>query len=323
MSVRHPEPIVVVSQCLGFKNCRYNGQTVHDRFVEKLGEHVKYITVCPEEEIGLGTPRDPVRIGQTDNGIRMVQPATGKDYTGRMVDFAESFLGNIEHADGFIMKNRSPSCGINDVKIYHHLDEPAGSERGKGMFGGRLAEYFPGAAIEDEGRLKSFSIREQFLTNLFANARFREIDREKKMKDLVDFHSSHKYVFLSYNEKAMREAGRIVANHDRLPEEEVFSLYRDKMNGIFSGQARYTTIINTLYHIFGGISEKLTAQEKEFFLNSVEEYRDERIPLSALVQLLKSYVIRFDNDYLQGQVFLDPYPSDLVAITDSGKGRSF
>ena len=109
MSVRHPEPIVVVSQCLGFKNCRYNGQTVHDRFVEKLGEHVKYITVCPEEEIGLGTPRDPVRIGQTDNGIRMVQPATGKDYTGEMSGFAESFLGSIEHADGFIMKNRSPS----------------------------------------------------------------------------------------------------------------------------------------------------------------------------------------------------------------------
>lgn len=323
MPVKHPVPVVVISQCLGFRNCRYNGQIIHDRFIEKLGEHVEFITVCPEEAIGLGTPRDPVRIGQSGEDVRMVQLATGKDFTGKMVDFAESFLKSIDHADGFIMKNRSPSCGINDVKIYHHLDEPTGSERGKGMFGGRLAEYFPGAAIEDEGRLKSFSIREQFLTTLFANARFREIRGEKKMKDLVDFHSSHKYVFLSYNEKAMRECGRIVANHEKFPEEDVFRLYRDKMNGIFSGQTRYTTIINTLYHIFGGISENLTAQEKEFFLNLMEEYRDERIPLSALVQLLKSYVVRFDNDYLKGQIFLDPYPNELMAITDSGKGRSF
>lgn len=323
MSVNHPRPVVVVSKCLGFKKCRYNGQTINDRFVESLSDFVDYITVCPEEDIGLGTPRDPVRIGNKNGGIGMVQPASGRDLTDKMEGFVTGFLEQLEFADGFIMKNRSPSCGINDVKIYHHLDSPAGADRGKGMFGGRVRDYFPGAAVEDEGRLKNFNIREHFITKLFANARFREINEEKRMKDLVRFHSMHKYLFLAHNEKAMRECGGIVANHQHYPAEKVFRLYRERMVDILAGGSKYTSVINTLHHIFGGMSDKLSSGEKEFFLNSVEEYRDERIPLSALVQLLKSYIVRFDNQYLKDQVFLDPYPKELVKLTDSGKGRSF
>ncbi|MDZ7860038.1 MAG: DUF523 and DUF1722 domain-containing protein [Candidatus Krumholzibacteriota bacterium] len=318
-----PRPSVVVSKCLGFKKCRYNGQTIPDRFVERLGDYVDYITVCPEEEIDLGTPRDPVRIGRRGDEIRMVQPASGADYTDKMLNFVSTFLDGVESADGFLMKNRSPSCGINDVKIYQNLDKPTGAQRGKGLFGGSIADYFPEAAIEDEGRLRNFSIREHFLTKLFANTRFRKISNGVRMKDLVDFHSSHKYLFMAYNETAMRECGKIVANYEHFPAEEVFRLYREKMRDIFVERAKYTSIINTLYHIFGGVSDNLSGEEKKFFLDSAEQYRDERIPLSAILQLLKSYVIRFDNEYLKRQVFLNPYPEKLVEISDSGKGRSY
>ncbi|MCF7886735.1 MAG: DUF523 and DUF1722 domain-containing protein [Candidatus Marinimicrobia bacterium] len=320
--VEYPEPKVVVSQCLGFKKCRYNGQTIPDDFVEKLGDFVNYTTVCPEEEIGLGTPRDPLRIGKKDDEIRMVQPATGKDVTKKMQKFTASFLEGLDQIDGFLMKNRSPSCGINDVKVYHHLDQPTGSDRGEGFFGGQLAEYFPGTAIEDEGRLKNYKIREHFLIKLFTNARFRKINQKQQMKDLVKFHSNHKYLFLAYNEEAMRACGSIVANHEQHSAAQVFSNYREKMHEILAKPPKYTAIINTLHHIFGGVSDNLSQDEKQFFLNSVEEYRDERIPLSTLNHMLKSYAIRFDNDYLKNQVFLEPYPRDLVEITDSGKGRN-
>ena len=320
---KHPQPKVVVSQCLGFKKCRYNGQTIPNEFVEKLGEFVDYITNCPEEEIGLGTPRDPIRIGRKNDKLHMVQPATGNDVTERMQNFAMDYLQNLDEVDGFLMKNRSPSCGINDVKIYHHLDEPTGADRGKGFFGGQISEYYPGAAIEDEGRLRNFKIREHYLTKLFTNARFREIAQEHKMKDIVKFHSNHKYLFLAYNEQAMRACGSIVANHEQKPAEEVFANYKEKMQEILEKPAKYTAIINTLHHIFGGISDNLSSDEKQFFLNSVEEYRDERVPLSTIIHMLKSYAIRFDNDYLKNQVFLEPYPRELVEITDSGKGRSY
>jgi len=321
--VEHPKPKIVVSQCLGFKKCRYNGQTIPDDFVEKLGDFVDFTTVCPEEEIGLGTPRDPIRIGRKDDEIRMVQPASGDDVTEKMQNFTSEFLGGLDRVDGFLMKNRSPSCGINDVKVYHHLNQPTAADRGKGFFGGQLREYFPGAAIEDEGRLKNFKIREHYLTKLFTNARFREINKNQKMKDLVKFHSNHKYLFLAYNEQAMRACGKIVANHEHKPEEEVFSAYQQKMQSIMDKPAKYTSNINTVHHIFGGISDQLSRDEKEFFLNSVEEYRDERIPLSTLIHMLKSYAIRFDNEYLKNQVFLEPYPKGLIEITDSGKGRNY
>ena len=321
--VKHPKPKVVVSQCLGFKKCRYNGQTIPNDFVDKLGEFVDYTPVCPEEEIGLGTPRDPIRIGKKDDELRMVQPASGKDVTDQMQNFTAKYLSGLNSVDGFLMKNRSPSCGINDVKVYHHLDQPTGADRGGGFFGGQLEKYFPNAAIEDEGRLRNFRIRQHFLTKLFTNARFRNIARTQKMKDIVQFHSNHKYLFLSYNEEAMRDCGSIVANHEQNPAEQVFSDYRKRMKDILAKPPKYTAIINTLHHIFGGISDNLSKEEKEFFLNSVEEYRDERIPLSTLIHMLQSYAIRFDNDYLKNQVFLEPYPRELVEITDSGKGRNY
>ncbi|MBS3740918.1 MAG: DUF523 and DUF1722 domain-containing protein [Candidatus Cloacimonetes bacterium] len=321
--MKHPKPKVVVSKCLGFKKCRYNGQTIPSHFVELLQDYVDYITVCPEEDIGLGTPRDPLRIGKRNEKLHMVQPATGDEVTEKMQKFTDDFLKKLDDVDGFIMKNRSPSCGINDVKIYHHLDEPTGSYRGKGFFGGQLKNYYPEAAIEDEGRLNNFKIREHFLTKLYSNARFRKINKKQQMKDLVKFHSQHKYLFLAYNEVAMREAGKIVANHEHKSEEEVFRSYKEKLQEILHKPPIYTANINMIQHAYGGISDKLSSREKKFFLRSIEEYRDERIPLSVLIQLLKSYAIRFDNEYLKNQIFLEPYPPDLMEITDSGKGRNY
>ncbi|MDY6822501.1 MAG: 2-thiouracil desulfurase family protein [Thermodesulfobacteriota bacterium] len=161
------KPTVVVSKCLGFDHCRYNGQMIPDSFVENLAEHVEMIPVCPEMAIGLGVPRDPVRVVLVNGEPRLYQPATGEDFTEAMEQFTHEFLAGLPAVDGFIMKSRSPSCGIRDVKIYHHMDRPdTGTERGGGMFGGRLKALFPGTAIEDEGRLKNFSIRKHFLSHL-------------------------------------------------------------------------------------------------------------------------------------------------------------
>ena len=80
-------------------------------------------------------------------------------------------------------------------------------------------------------------------------------------------------------------------------------------------------MINAFQHAFGGLSANLTSKERQFFLNSLEEYRDERIPASTLIHLLKSWAIRFENHYLLDQYLMEPYPHELVEITDSGKGR--
>jgi uncharacterized protein YbgA (DUF1722 family) len=119
----------------------------------------------------------------------------------------------------------------------------------------------------------------------------------------------------------MHELGRITANHEQQPLEKVIGSYEVLMRKMLASMPRFTSWINMLYHAFGFISDGLEKQEKTFFLNAIEEYRDERIPLSTLIKLLKSYALRFNQDYLLRQTFLNPFPLDLVQITDSGKGR--
>lgn len=323
MQKEYPRPKIVVSECLGFAGCRYNGQTIPDNFVDKLKKYVDFLPVCPEVEIGLGTPRDPIRIAEVDGTTILYQPASGRDLTDNMIRFVDKYLTQLTEIDGFILKNRSPSCGPGDVKIYMGMDKSTMTSRGSGFFGGAVLDRFPQAAIEDEGRLKNFQLREHFLIKLFTMARFRTTAAIGKMGELVKFHSEHKLLFLAYNESHYRLSGRIVANDEKHSLERVLADYLSELTMILSKPARYTGMINTVLHSFGGISGHLSAEEKRFFLNTVEEFRDERIPLSTLFHLLNAYAIRFNSAYLKNQIFLNPYPRELTEITDSGKGRNY
>jgi len=323
MHKEYPCPRIVISECLGFASCRYNGQTIPDNFIDKLKKYVDFLPICPEVEIGLGIPRDPIRIAEVDGAAILYQPASGKDLTDKMIRFVDKYLTDLTEIDGFILKNRSPSCGPGDVKIYIGLEKSAMTRRGSGFFGGAVFERFPQAAIEDEGRLKNFQLREHFLIKLFTMARFRATAASGKMSELVKFHSRHKLLFLAYNESHYRLSGRIVANHEKHALKRVLTEYLSELTTILSKPARYTGMINTLLHAFGGISDQLSSEEKKFFLNTIEEYRDERVPLSTLFHLLNAYAIRFDSQYLQSQIFLNPYPRELTEITDSGKGRNY
>ena len=212
-----PKPNVVISRCITFAPVRYNGQLIPDLFVEKLKPFVNFIPVCPEVEIGLGVPREPVRIVLVNGERRLIQPATGSDFTKRMEDFAESFLSSLGDVDGFILKRGSPSSGLRNVKIYATVEKSAPVGKGPGVFGGAVLERFPSLAVEDELRLINIKIREHFLTRIFTFAGFREIKKSGKMKDLVRFQSENKYLFTAYNQKELRCLGKIVANQAGTP----------------------------------------------------------------------------------------------------------
>jgi len=184
-----PKPRIIISKCLTFDKCRYNGEVISDKFVDKIKSYVEFIPVCPEVEIGLGIPREPIRIVEVDGKNTLYQPATGKYFTDKMLSFTESYLKSLNNIDGFILKNRSPSCGPGDVKIFKGFEKSAMAIRGNGFFADEVIRQFPNAAIEDEGRLKNHQLREHFLIKLYTLARFRLIRSSTKMGDLVDFHS--------------------------------------------------------------------------------------------------------------------------------------
>jgi uncharacterized protein YbgA (DUF1722 family)/uncharacterized protein YbbK (DUF523 family) len=317
----YPKPRIIISRCIEFDRCRYNGQMISSRIVVNLKPYVNFIPVCPEVEIELGVPRNPIRIVETDKGKILFQPATGRDVTEKMNKFTDEYLNSIEEIDGFVLKYKSPSCGPSNVKIFHGTHKSAGAGKGSGLFAGEVKERFPGLLLEDEGRLANFNIREAFLTKIFTLARFRDAKESGKMDKLVEFHTNHKLLLLAYNQSKMRKLGKIVANHEKKKIDHVFSDYKKDLKMAFAISPKFTSIINVLEHAFGGLSKNLIEDEKKFFLNSIEEYRDERIPLSNLIHLLKAWAIRFNNEYLLNQYFLDPFPKELTALTDSGKGR--
>jgi uncharacterized protein YbgA (DUF1722 family)/uncharacterized protein YbbK (DUF523 family) len=315
------KPIVVVSACLGFRACRYDGAILPDAVVERLKSWVEFRPVCPEMEIGLGVPRDPLRVVE-DRGRRMLyQPSTGRDLAAALVEFAGRFLDGQIEIDGFLLKSRSPSCGLKDAKIYRGTRPDAAFRRGAGFFGAAVRERFPGLPAEDEVRLASFSLREYFLIRLFLLAELRTILRAPSMRELIGFHERHRLLLMGHGPRRIRALGRILAGHGKGNPTQVGLDYARELRLALSKPPPYTALINALQHAFGGLSDSLSAQERRYFLNALQEYRGQRVPLSVPLRLLEDWALRQNDRYLMGQSLLHPYPREMADISDSGKGR--
>ncbi|WP_100372787.1 YbgA family protein [Bacillus sp. FJAT-45037] len=316
------KPRVVVSKCLEFDACRYNGERIPDKLIAKLEQYVEFIPICPEVEIGLGTPREVIRLVATGEQTTLVQPNTNQDLTEKMNEFSEEYLHTLTEIDGFILKTRSPSCGLFDAKVYSGIEKAPVVRTESGIFTARVKEHFPLTAKEDEGRLKNFTVREHFLTRLFTIAEFRVVKKEHSISKLMQFQAKNKYLFMAVHQDSMRKLGRIVANHEKEEEKIVFQKYEEELQTLFSRIPKLTDHINVCQHVFGYFSKHLTKAEKDHFLIALDQYKEQKIPLSSVLTMLRSWSYRFENDYLLSQNYFTPYPEDLVAISDSGKGRS-
>lgn len=340
-------PRVVVSECLGFAAVRYNGQILKSRFVEALGDHVDFLQICPEVEIGLGVPRDPIRIEEegtpaensgprpraasdADSGesstaaatrLHLIQPSTGRDLTRAMSDFSSSFLAGLQDVDGFILKSKSPSCALRDSKVYRAGSEGGPLRRGPGFFGRAVIDAYPWAAAEDEGRLTNLRLRHRFLTHLWALARLRRVERSGKTAELVRYHTSYKFLLMSLGPEVPARLGRVVANPDRKSLPELVGEYRSVLGEVLAAPPRTGNTINALQHVFGYVSEGLSGDERSLFLEMLEEFRHERLTLPAILAVLRSWAVRFEQDYLAAQFFFEPYPKPLFDLSSSGTGR--
>lgn len=167
------KPVLVVSKCLGFGRCRYDGERMTDQTLESLKGLVKFIPVCPETGIGLGVPRAPIRIIRGRSRRILYQPATKRDLTAAMRDYCAAFHARLDRVDGYILKARSPSCGPSRVKVFGGRKNKAVSAYGVGFFAAAARRFRPGIPIEDEERLKDPLICKRFIGRIFAPARLR------------------------------------------------------------------------------------------------------------------------------------------------------
>ena len=106
---------VGVSACLLGEPVRYDGRHKRDAFLtDVLGKHVEWVPVCPELEVGMGVPRESVRLEGDVDAPRMVGVRSRIDHTAAMRRFAAERVRQLAALDlqGYVFKKGSPSCGL-------------------------------------------------------------------------------------------------------------------------------------------------------------------------------------------------------------------
>lgn len=317
------KPNIFMSACIEFDACRYDGELITNDYIKKLLPYVNVTRVCPELAIGLGSPRDAIRLVQRKGEtLKLLSSKEGVDHTEKMIDFTGRYLSNLKkkEIDGFILTAKSPTCGVYNVKIYRDIGKAnVISAKNPGMFGKAVLENFPTSPVETERRLSNYNIRDRFFTEIFTLATLRDISKEFKMKELVRFHSENKYLFMSYNQHLLRQLGQIVANHEKLDKEIVLSNYKDKLQILFKSEPTKKKRINVLEHIYGYFKNDIDKSEKDYYFEVQNEYLNNHIPYSNVLTVLKGWAIRFKQDYLIQQRIFEPYPKELITVIDSGK----
>lgn len=300
------KPKIILSKCFSYP-VRYNGGIVLDEFVTKLKDFVEYELVCPEMEIGLGVPRQRLIIQKIGEEKKLFQPETKKYFTRQISNWSEKFLKSIDKVDGFLLKSKSPSCGITSANLYVE-DKIVG--RTDGFFAEAIKERFPFLPAEHEGRLKNAELRDHFLIRIFAFANLRQLKKEHKADALMRFHTKYKYLLMTYNQQRLRELGRIVAESN-LPLKEKITKYEAIFYRAFGKKPSRARHYNTILHIFGYFKENLNQREKSHFQNLLKEYLTGKIELRTILEILKNFAFRFDDNYLLEQRYINPYPEEL------------
>jgi len=308
------KPRVLVSACIEHDHCRYDSSMISSETVSKLKGYVDFITVCPEMAIGLPSPRESLRL-ISDGGIKLVSSVKGIDHTDKMIDLANKYID--KDYDGIILKAKSPSCGLRQVKVYKGIGKvntiPV---KEQGIFASIIEKNYQLIPIETERRLSNYQIRENFYISLFTLSNFKIVGN---MKELVDFHSRYKYLLMSYSVAKLKILGNIVANHDKLDFEILRNNYLTELIGLLKMTPTQKRRIDTLTHIYGYFKKRINQKEKVFYFDALDNYLNKQIPFSNLVQILHSWAIRFEDEYLLKQAIFSPYPKGLRSVIDSGK----
>jgi uncharacterized protein YbgA (DUF1722 family)/uncharacterized protein YbbK (DUF523 family) len=302
-----------ISECLLGHEVRYDGGHKHDGFLTgTLGRYVDYIPVCPEVEYGLSVPREAMRLEGDPERPRLVTIKTRVDHTEGMLAYAHRRTESLEGEKlcGFIFKSKSPSSGLERLKVYTASGAPV--KKGVGVFAGVFKSHFPLIPVEEEGRLHDPLLRENFIERIFAMKRWRGLlEAAPDIGDLVDFHTRNKLLILSHSPQLYREMGKLVAGAKSTGTAEAFSRYESLMMRALTLKATPGKHTNVLQHMLGYFKKQLTADEKQEMLEIIGSYKQGAIPLIVPVTLIRHYVRRYDQPYLARQTYLNPHPLEL------------
>ena len=304
--------VIGVSSCLLGNKVRFDGGHKHDRYITgTLGNYFDFVPVCPEVECGLSIPRESMRLVGDPESPRLVTNKSAMDHTDRMNEWSNNRVAQLATMDlcGFIFKSKSPSSGMERVKVYDKNNVPKAI--GVGLFARVFKETFPLLPLEEEGRLHDMVLRENFIESVFVYRRWRSVVENFSLDDLVTFHTEHKMLLRAHSEKHYRELGRIVAKAGLLDPEELRTSYQANLMEAMRLKTTVKKHVNVLIHMMGHFKKQISSDEKQELLEVIERYRNQYVPLIVPITLMNHYVRKYEQPYLEKQHYLQPNPTEL------------
>lgn len=308
------KPIKIgISACLLGEEVRFDGGHKRNDYVTStLSEYFQFVQYCPEMAIGLGIPRPTIRLISVAGEQRLVDSRDNAiDHTDIMANKANEYLDQLTETSGYILKSRSPSCGMERVNLFNEKNMP--QKKGVGVFAQRLMQRHPNLPVEEEGRLNDLNLRENFIDRVFTYYRWQQlVNGGMSVSALMDFHKRHKFILLAHDETCYRKLGPMIAKVNVNSLGEVAGEYIAAFMEAMKKHASRKRHMNVLQHIMGYLKEDIGSEDKQELLEILEQYRHAQLPLIVPLTLLNHHLRRFPQPYISEQYYLNPYPQELM-----------
>ncbi|WP_090939740.1 YbgA family protein [Nonomuraea jiangxiensis] len=308
--MEYGRPRLAVSSCLLGEPVRHNGEHCRARFLtDVLAPFVDWVAICPEMELGLGAPRETLRLERSAEGPRLMTRRSRRDLTPAMTALAAGRAATL-HVDGYVFKAKSPSCGIHGIPLY--AGDTAVDRRRRGLFADAVIRSHPLLPVEDDGRLNDAVLREAFVERVFAHARLRALMRGgPRPGDLVAFHSRHKMQLLAHSPAGYRETGRLVSQAGLRDRAELMDGYSQAFRRTLAVRSSVGRHVNVLQHCLGMVSDRLDDARRADLAEVIGSYQRREVALSAPLALLRHHALGVSATYVQEQTYFAPYPEQL------------
>mgnify|MGYP000014431350 CR=1 FL=1 len=303
-----------ISACVLGEKVRYDGGHKNSLFCSVvLASFVRYLPICPEQAIGMPTPRPAIRLLKTDAGdIRLVNSKDSSiDFTEQMQLFTDHKMPLLAQLSGYIVCAKSPSCGMERVRLVNEKGELLGKV-GTGIFTQRLMQKYPWLPVEEDGRLLDAELKENFITRVYALSTWHQLIASGfSVGKLVAFHSQFKFLIMAHHPTAYRELGRLVAHAKLFATDDLAERYLHDFMRALKQPATRKQHANVLMHLQGFFKKLLSPTAKQELLSLIHQYRLGHAPLMAPLTLLKHHLSLHPHQYVAAQRYLLPYPVEL------------
>ncbi|KRW59588.1 YbgA family protein [Pseudomonas sp. TTU2014-080ASC] len=313
MSVHNGSIKIGISACLLGQPVRYNGgHKASELCRDVLSRYFDFVPICPEKAIGLSTPRQPIRLVSHPEGPRAVGTVDlSLDVSESLTNLGKQTAEELDDICGYILMQKSPSCGMERVKVYRDNGQPA-DPVGRGLFAAALMQARPDLPVEEDGRLNDPVLRENFITRVFVYAEWQKLVKAGMSRHgLIRFHERYKYLLMATARKQYKQLGQLVAQCGVVALSTVAAQYFSQLMAALKQPANRGTHTNVLQHLSGYLKHVLSSEDKQELQELIQQYRKGVVPLVSPLTLLKHHFRRHPDAYIARQAYLQPHPETL------------